>query len=61
MTQGTKALRCNNIINSFKIPSGYKIFIKNLVEYRTVDIYESGTFQDTRTLYKELPQRSLSS
>jgi len=48
-----------DIINNLKIPIGYKKFIKNLLKFRDIDIYESGIFQGTRTLYKGLPQGSI--
>jgi len=48
-----------NIVNSLKIPAGYKKFIKNLLEFREIDIYESGNFQGVRLLYKGLPQGSV--
>jgi len=48
-----------NIINSLKIPLGYKMFIKTLLEYRIVNIYESGIFQGTRILHISLPQGSI--
>jgi len=47
-----------NIINSLKIPTGYKKFIKNLLEFREIDIYKSGNFQGIKSLYKGLPQAS---
>jgi len=34
-----------DIINKLKIPIGYKKFIKNLLSFRYIDIYESGNFQ----------------
>jgi len=48
-----------NIVNSLKIPTGYKKFIKSLLEFREIDIYESGNFQGVRLLYKGLPQGSV--
>jgi len=48
-----------NIINNLRIPIGYKIFIKNLLNYRFIDIYESSLYQGTRMLFKGLPQRSV--
>jgi len=44
-----------DIVNNLKIPIGYKKFIKNLLNFRFIDIYESGKFQGSRTLYKGLP------
>jgi len=49
-----------DVINSLRIPVGYKIFIRNLLNYRIVDIYELGKFQRFKTLYKGLPQGSVS-
>jgi len=34
-----------DIINKLKIPIGYKKFIKNLLSFRYIHIYESGNFQ----------------
>jgi len=48
-----------NTINNLKIPLGYKKFIKNLLEFREIDIFESGNFQGQRSLYKGLPQGSV--
>jgi len=48
-----------NIVNNLKIPTGYKKFIKNLLEFREIAIYESGNFQGVRSLYKGLPQGSI--
>jgi len=43
------------IVNNLKIPLGYKIFIKNLLNFRHIEIFESGIFQGKRTLFKGLP------
>jgi len=48
-----------DMINDLSIPVGYKLFIKNLLKPRIIDIYKSGFFQDTRTLYNGLPQGSV--
>jgi len=48
-----------DIINSLKIPYGYKKFIKDLLVYRCVDIFESGIYRGRRSLYKGLPQGSV--
>jgi len=48
-----------DMINDLNIPIGYKKFIKNLLKSKVIDIYESGVFQGTRTLYKGLLQGSV--
>jgi len=46
-----------NIINNLRIPTGYKMFIKNLMNY--IDMYESSRYQGTRKLFKDLLQGSV--
>lgn len=47
------------IINQFKIPPGYKSFLRNFLGPRTVNFYENGILYDKRVVYKGLPQRSV--
>jgi len=47
-----------NIINSMRIPATYKSFIRNLIDYRVVNFYESGRFCGSCTIFKGLPQGS---
>jgi len=48
-----------DIINNLKIPLGYKKFIGNILNYRYIEIYESGFLQGNRTLFRGLPQGSV--
>jgi len=48
-----------NIINDLKIPNGYKIVFRNLLNYKYIDIYKSNKFQGTKMLFKGLPQGSV--
>jgi len=45
-----------NIINDLKIPIGYKVFLRGL-DIRTIDIFETGRYQGTRSLFKDVPPR----
>jgi len=47
------------IINSLKIPWGYKRFLRELLGVRSIEIYESSLFQGLRSTYKGLPQGSV--
>jgi len=47
------------MINSLKIPWGYKRFLRELLGDRSIEIYESGIFQGTRNIYRGLPQGSV--
>jgi len=47
------------IINSLKIPWGYKRFLRNLLGARSVEIYESGQFRGLRSIYRGLSQGSV--
>jgi len=48
-----------NMINVLRISLGYKIFFKKLLNYRSIEIYESGVDQAMRSLYKGLLQDSV--
>jgi len=48
-----------DIINNLKIPVGYKIFIKNLLSFKHIEIFESGISQGKRMLFKGLSQESV--
>jgi len=48
-----------NKLNKLKIPWEYKWFSKNLLSLRSIEIYESGKYQGTRTLFKGLPLGSV--
>jgi len=45
-------------INAMKIPVTYKRFIRNLICFRKVNFYQSGSFRGSRTIFKGLPQGS---
>lgn len=47
------------ILNTVKIPSGYKIFLSNFLSYRFVNFYESGTLLSQRKVGIGLPQGSV--
>jgi len=47
------------MINSLKIPWGYKKFLRELLRDKSIEIYESDIYQGTRYIYKGLPQGSV--
>jgi len=48
-----------NIINDLKISLDSKFSLKKLLDFRIIDIYESSSYQGTRSLFKDLPQGSV--
>lgn len=53
--------RLFDLIDTFKIPIGYKWFVRNLISPRNANFFKSGLFFSSRCLRKGLPQGVVSS